>query len=517
MSETQISQEAIESDSSKKDLIAVSLMDFELLQIIGQGAFGKVRIVEQIKTKRQYALKYVDKMECIRSHSTRNIFRERYILQTLNNHYIINLRYCFQDDENLFFILDLATGGDLSLHLRKLSFVRDDTLTVWAAELGSAINYIHSKHMLHRDLKPENILVDGDGHLMITDFNVSVNLRDKTPKSRSGTLAYVAPEMCLNKAYRYSVDWWSYGINPFKERSDERTLEAIAKKTVEYPKKHRQTGEKIEGEELRVDFISKFLERNLELRFGSGDKGHGFNSQVKTHPYLASIDWSLLNQKKLKPAYTPKPNMCFEPNIAVCLDELMAGDKLGTKVEKAKKKSEKKVPTHASFSSLFSGLKSKFSFSKSSVNIDTKSTGTLPPPLLSQSSAHVIKEKPISKKSKKELELEYMLKYYIPYDFENPEHKRMEMPPHLEDLIDGGKKLNKTKSETNIKVAKKEIESVGDTSKKSLDGGQSFSPLREQFVVEQKNFQTVVANSPLRENLELKSKLSPLREQFIAE
>lgn len=150
MSQNQNSQETVESKSGNSNLIPVSLMDFELLQIIGQGAFGKVRIVEQIKTKRQFALKYVDKLECIRSHSTRNIFRERYILQTLNHHYIINLRYCFQDDENLFFVLDLATGGDLSLHLRKLSFVKDDTLTVWAAELGSAINYIHSKHMLHR-------------------------------------------------------------------------------------------------------------------------------------------------------------------------------------------------------------------------------------------------------------------------------------------------------------------------------------------------------------------------------
>ncbi|KAJ3260824.1 hypothetical protein HK103_007387 [Boothiomyces macroporosus] len=507
MSQNQNSQETVE----------FSLMDFELLQIIGQGAFGKVRIVEQIKTKRQFALKYVDKLECIRSHSTRNIFRERYILQTLNHHYIINLRYCFQDDENLFFVLDLATGGDLSLHLRKLSFVKDDTLTVWAAELGSAINYIHSKHMLHRDLKPENILVDGEGHLMITDFNVSVNLRDKTPKSRSGTLAYVAPEMCINKAYRYSVDWWSYGINPFKERSDDRTLEAIAKKVVEYPKKHKQTGEKIEGEELRVDFISKFLERNVELRYGSGDKGHGFNSQIKTHPYLAGIDWDLLNQKKLKPAYTPKPNMCFEPNIAVCLDELMAGDKLGTKVEKAKRKNEKKAASHASLSSIFSGLKSKFSFSKSSINIESKSNATLPAPLLSQSSANVLKEKPAAKKSKKELELDYMMKYFIPYDFENPEHKRMEMPPHLEDLIDGGKKLNKTRSETNMKISKKDSDiAVGEPGKKSLDG-HAFSPLREQFVVEQKNFQNVVANSPLRENLELKGKLSPLREQSIAE
>jgi serine/threonine kinase 32 len=165
---------------------------------MGEGAFGKVKRVEKKKGKANYALKYIDKKKCIEKGATINIFRERILLQRLNHPFIVNLRYAFQDDDNLFMVIDLAEGGDLRNHLDRMKGMKDDTLRIYAAEIGCALNYLHQNKIIHRysinntsDLKPENLLLDRNGHLLLTDFNVSVNLAEATPTSPSGTRPYM--------------------------------------------------------------------------------------------------------------------------------------------------------------------------------------------------------------------------------------------------------------------------------------------------------------------------------------
>jgi serine/threonine kinase 32 len=131
-------------------LTIVSLKHFDILGIIGEGAFGKVKRIERKKKHTIYALKYIDKKKCIQKHATQNIFRERMVLQMLNHPYVIGLKYAFQDDENLFMVLDLAEGGDLRCHLDRLKGMKDDTLTIYAAEISYAVNFLHQNQILHR-------------------------------------------------------------------------------------------------------------------------------------------------------------------------------------------------------------------------------------------------------------------------------------------------------------------------------------------------------------------------------
>jgi serine/threonine kinase 32 len=121
------------------------------LGIIGEGAFGKVKKIERKdKTKANYALKYIDKKKCIEEHATYNMFRERIVLELLSHPYIVNLKYAFQDDDNLFMVLDLAEGGDLRCHLDRLKGVKEDSLIIYCAEIACALNYLHSKSIVHR-------------------------------------------------------------------------------------------------------------------------------------------------------------------------------------------------------------------------------------------------------------------------------------------------------------------------------------------------------------------------------
>lgn len=151
-----------------------------------------MKIIEDKKTKRQYALKYINKEECIKEDCTTLIYRERMMLQQFNHPYIISLRYAFQDDENLFMALELAQGGDLRFSMNNPKNAFDDlTLKIYIAEIGLAISYMHSLFAVHRDLKPENLLLDQKGHILITDLNLATSLRNRKPKSQSGTLDYM--------------------------------------------------------------------------------------------------------------------------------------------------------------------------------------------------------------------------------------------------------------------------------------------------------------------------------------
>ncbi|KAK9373947.1 kinase-like domain-containing protein [Lipomyces chichibuensis] len=205
---------------------ALSLQQFRLSGIVGRGAFGKVRIVQHKTTKVEYALKYIRKDEIVRADSVRNIIRERRILERLRHPFICNLRYSFQDFEYLYIVVDLMTGGDLRFHLSRRSFT-ESAVRFWIAELACALHYIHAREIVHRDIKPENILLDAEGHVSLADFNVATQMPRRRHQcdtssegdagnlmlhGKSGTMAYLAPEVYSEEGYGPALDWWSLGV-----------------------------------------------------------------------------------------------------------------------------------------------------------------------------------------------------------------------------------------------------------------------------------------------------------------
>lgn len=222
----------------------VNLNHFRLLRVVGRGAFGKVRIVERKDTGLSFALKYIRKDEVVRSESVRNIIRERRMLEHVNHPFICNLRYSFQDIEYMYLVVDLMSGGDLRFHISRKTFT-EEAVRFWIAELGCALKYVHSQGIIHRDVKPDNVLLDADGHVHLTDFNVASDvIPGKVLTSKSGTLAYLAPEVYSGKGYTVTADWWSLGVlfyeciynkRPFEGNSESSLSNVIQAANPKFP------------------------------------------------------------------------------------------------------------------------------------------------------------------------------------------------------------------------------------------------------------------------------------------
>ncbi|BCR92820.1 uncharacterized protein ACHE_80720S [Aspergillus chevalieri] len=281
----------------------INLNQFRLLRVVGKGAFGKVRIVEKKDTGLTFALKYIRKEEVIKSESVRNIIRERRMLEHLNHPFLCNLRYSFQDIEYIYIVVDLMNGGDLRFHISRKCFT-EDAIRFWIAELGCALRYIHSQGIIHRDVKPDNVLLDSEGHVHLADFNVASDFRPGKPlTSKSGTLAYLAPEVYEGGGYYAEVDWWSLGVcfyeciyskRPFEGRTQEALSESIRK----IPPKYYVTNPAVSVPCLRA--MAAFLEKDRSKRIGA----ISFES-FTSHPFFAEYDFDMLERKEYPPVFKP--------------------------------------------------------------------------------------------------------------------------------------------------------------------------------------------------------------------
>jgi len=154
----------------------LKITDFDLLKVVGKGAFGKVMLVRKRNGADKgsiFAMKVLKKSMIIAKGQVEHTNSERSILREIDHPFIVCLRYAFQSDEKLYLVTDYYSGGSLFYHLRKARGFSENRTRFYAAELLLALNHLHENHIIYRDLKLENVLMDHDGHIALTDFGLS--------------------------------------------------------------------------------------------------------------------------------------------------------------------------------------------------------------------------------------------------------------------------------------------------------------------------------------------------------
>nr|DAD38595.1 TPA_asm: hypothetical protein HUJ06_012917 [Nelumbo nucifera] len=196
---------------------SVGLEDFEVMKVVGQGAFAKVFQVRKRGSSEIYAMKVMRKDKIMEKNHAEYMKAERDILTKIDHPFIVQLKYSFQTKYRLYLVLDFVNGGHLFFQLYHHGLFREDLARIYTAEIVSAVSHLHANGIMHRDLKPENILLDADGHVKLTDFGLAKQFEENTrSNSMCGTLEYMSPEIILGKGHDKSADWWSVGILLFE-------------------------------------------------------------------------------------------------------------------------------------------------------------------------------------------------------------------------------------------------------------------------------------------------------------
>ncbi|CAH1398335.1 unnamed protein product [Nezara viridula] len=187
--------------------------NFEVINVISRGAFGKVYRVMNNDSQEYFALKVLSKSKVLRDNYVSQVKDEVKIQSMCGHHpFIISSPQYWQDRRKLFIVSPYVEGGDLFDLSEKYGALPEELVKIYVAELGSALDFLHNAGVIYRDLKAENILLDSDGHVVLIDFGLSKWLKyGNRTNTLCGTLQYMAPEIFFLNGYGHAVDWWALG------------------------------------------------------------------------------------------------------------------------------------------------------------------------------------------------------------------------------------------------------------------------------------------------------------------
>jgi len=310
----------------------ITVNDFDIVAIVGRGAFGEVRVVKKKDSKKVYAMKVMKKTEMLKKNQVQHIRAERDVLALADNPWVVKLHFSFQDEKRLYLVMEFLPGGDLMTILMKWDILTEEQTRFYIAETAQAIWSVHQLNYVHRDLKPDNILLDRDGHIKLSDFGLckafdgpplpyleqykedaknikndgkdSSSLRKGIHRNRKlaystvGTPDYIAPEVFAQTGYGQECDWWSLGVimyeclvgyPPFYAEDPMSTCRKIVnwKKTLVFPDEARLAPD-------AKDIITKLI----------NDSAHRLTfEEIKIHRFFKGVDWN--NLRKQRPSLIP--------------------------------------------------------------------------------------------------------------------------------------------------------------------------------------------------------------------
>nr|XP_022920561.1 cAMP-dependent protein kinase catalytic subunit alpha-like [Onthophagus taurus] len=278
------------------------LVGFDMIRVLGTGAFGQVVLAKHKITSVHYAIKIQKQSVLVKTQQVHHTYYEKRILQSVSFPLVVNMDFSFKDSTYIYFVMPFVNGGDLFTYLKKVKKLKEDLCKFYAAQIVLALEYIHFLSLVFRDLKPENIMIDSTGYLKVCDFGFCKYVDTRT-YSLCGTPDYLAPETLLMKGYGKSVDWWAFGIflyevsagyPPFYDANDIIRFGKVVSLHYRFPKEF--------SVELK-DLIRNLLQVDLSRRYGILKRGV---LDIKYHKFFNGINWSDIYQQNTRAPYVPQ-------------------------------------------------------------------------------------------------------------------------------------------------------------------------------------------------------------------
>uniref|UniRef100_A0A674CYZ8 Protein kinase C n=1 Tax=Salmo trutta TaxID=8032 RepID=A0A674CYZ8_SALTR len=296
------------SVSRENGAVKRTLKDFSFIKVLGKGSFGKVMLAELKGSEEVFAVKVLKKDVIQQDDDVDCTLTEKRILALARTHpYLCQLYCCFQTRDRLFFVMEYVNGGDLMFQIQRSRKFDEARSRFYAAEVTSALMFLHRNGVIYRDLKLDNILLDAEGHCKLADFGMCKEgiINGVTTTTFCGTPDYIAPEILQELEYGPSVDWWALGVlmyemlagqPPFEADNEDDLFESILHDDVLYP---------VWLSKEAVSILRAFMTKAPAQRLGCV-LSQGCDEAIKKHSFFKDIDWTLLEQRRLKPPFKPR-------------------------------------------------------------------------------------------------------------------------------------------------------------------------------------------------------------------
>nr|AML77879.1 putative LOV domain-containing protein [Oenothera biennis] len=311
----------------------IGLNHFKPIKPLGCGDTGSVHLVELKGSGELFAMKAMEKSMMLNRNKVHRACIEREIISQLDHPFLPTLYTSFQTSTHVCLITDFCPGGELFglLDKQPMKIFKEESARFYAAEVVIGLEYLHCLGIVYRDLKPENILLAKDGHVVLTDFDLSFLTNCKPQivhqpvsgrrKSRSqpppmfvaepmaqsnsfvGTEEYIAPEIITGAGHSSAIDWWAlgillyemlYGRTPFRGKNRQKTFANILYKDLTFPSS-------ITVSLAARQLINALLQRDPATRLGSNNG----SNEIKQHPFFRDINWPLIRCMNPPPLEAP--------------------------------------------------------------------------------------------------------------------------------------------------------------------------------------------------------------------
>ncbi|XP_066932219.1 serine/threonine-protein kinase 36-like [Clytia hemisphaerica] len=218
--------------------------DYHVLDLIGEGSFGKVYKGRKKHTGQLVALKFIPKNNRSQK-ELKNLHREIEIMSKLKHKNIVSLLDSFETEREVCVVIEYAEGELFQILEDDLKIPEAQVQKI-AAQLCEALYYLHSHRILHRDMKPQNILLTKTGDVKLCDFGFAraMSFQTLVLTSIKGTPLYMSPELVEEKPYDHTSDLWSLGCilyelyvgnPPFYTNSIFQLVSLIKKDPIKWP------------------------------------------------------------------------------------------------------------------------------------------------------------------------------------------------------------------------------------------------------------------------------------------
>ena len=182
---------------------------------LGRGGFAKCYIFQNLNTNKITAAKIIAKSSLGKSREKQKLINEIKIHKALHHNNIVHFEHYFEDNDNVFLLLELCSNKSLNELLKRRKVLTELEVQVYVLQIIKALKYLHNHRIIHRDLKLSNLFLSENMELKVGDFGLATKLDFEGEKKRTvcGTPNYIAPEILDGKfGYSFEVDIWSLGV-----------------------------------------------------------------------------------------------------------------------------------------------------------------------------------------------------------------------------------------------------------------------------------------------------------------